>query len=95
MIKFIFSCYDSKANLYSNPFYSVSLETAERDFAVACNDCKSDLYVHSSDYSLVMLGEFDDETAEFKCASPLTIGTASSYYNKDLFNRINQKLELS
>ncbi|AXH73104.1 MAG: nonstructural protein [Microviridae sp.] len=95
MIKYVFSCYDSKAGLYSNPFLAISVEIAERDFAVACNDAKTDLYVHSSDYSLVLLGEFDDETAHFKNALPLTIGTASSYFNKDLFARINQQTDIS
>lgn len=80
MIKKVFSVYDSKAKLFSTPFYSHNDQTAERDFARAVNDPNTDLYKFSEDYSLMELGQFDDETGSFDLhVAPINHGLGSSF----------------
>lgn len=80
MLKKIFSVYDSKAKLFSTPFYSHNDKTAQRDFARAVNDPQSELSKFSEDYSLMELGEFEDDTGAFNIHSaPINHGLGSNY----------------
>lgn len=80
MIKKVFSVFDSKAKLFSTPFYSHNEGTARRDFARAVNDPSSDLSKFSEDYSLMELGEFDDENGSFQLhAAPVNHGLGSLF----------------
>lgn len=80
MIKKVFSVFDSKAKLFSTPFYSHNDKTAQRDFARAVNDSNSDLSKFSEDYSLMELGEFDDENGSFNIhTAPINHGLGSTY----------------
>lgn len=60
MIKLAFSVYDNKAMTYSNPFYSLNIPTAIRDFTSACRDVSLDLHKYPEDFTLQYLGTFDD-----------------------------------
>lgn len=65
MIYKVFSVYDSKARSYSRPFYAINEEIAVRMFASAIDDPESQLGKHPADFSLHLLGSFDDSTGTF------------------------------
>jgi len=62
MKKGLFSVFDTKSQVFSNPFASIREEAAERDFLNACNDPESVLFKNPSDYALYYLAELDDNT---------------------------------
>lgn len=84
MKKVVCSVFDNKAAVYSNPFYSVNLAVASRDFAQACKDSNSGLSVHRDDFSLYQLAEFDDISGVFvPCMPPVFICSAASVFNQE------------
>ena len=64
MLMKIFSIFDDKTKVYSKPFYDLTIGAAIRNFADASNDPNTHLSKHPGDFSLFLLGEFDDETGE-------------------------------
>jgi len=57
--------YDSAAKAYLQPFYQAGKGTAFRAFQDAVNDEKSQFHKHPKDYSLFIIGTFDDEKCTF------------------------------
>lgn len=62
MTKFMYSLYDLKAKLYSNPFYQLSDVLAMRDLARAVNAADSEIAANPEDFVLFVVARFDDET---------------------------------
>ncbi len=58
----VFSIFDSKAQLFLQPFYSQTTGTALRSFYEAANDENHVFSKHAGDYTLFHLGEFNEET---------------------------------
>lgn len=56
----VFSVYDSAAKCYSHPFYVPREEQALRAFTDATNSPNHEFGKHPADYTLFLLGEFDD-----------------------------------
>lgn len=84
MIKQLFVVFDNKACIYGNPFTSPHQEVALRDFGYACQDQNSELSKFPDDFSLLRLGEFDDETAAFNLLpNPVTIALAVQFTRKE------------
>lgn len=83
MTKYMYVIFDSKARLFSNPFYTVSDIVALRDFKRAANDKNSDIYHSPDDYELHLLGQFNDETGEITLVPRQYIQTASFLRNFD------------
>lgn len=80
MIYKVFSVYDSKAKSYSQPFFAINEELAIRMFASAIGDPKSELCKHSADFSLHLLGAFDDSSGTFHDQiEKLNLGLAASF----------------
>lgn len=80
MIKFLYSVYDSKARAYGNPFVSVRQEMAVRDFTAAVRDPSTQLNKFPEDFTLVEIGEFDDETCVFSLhQNPIPLGLAAQF----------------
>lgn len=80
MILKVFSVFDSKAKVFSNPFYCVNSGVAVRSFEQAVNDPASDFSRWSSDYTLFELGEFHDDSGLMKCLdTPVSLGLAVEY----------------
>ncbi|AXH76264.1 MAG: nonstructural protein [Microviridae sp.] len=80
MIKFMFSVYDSKARAYGNPFTSPRQEMAVRDFTAAVRDTSTQLNKFPEDFTLVEIGEFDDETCSFMLhKNPIPLGLAAQF----------------
>lgn len=64
MQKPIFSVYDKKAALYSQPFLTVNEGTAIRMFNRACHDPNNDISLYADDYALYHIGMFCDESGQ-------------------------------
>lgn len=62
----VFSIYDAKTLVYSQPFYMTSRGAALRSFQELCEDTKTTINKHPSDFSLVEIGTFDDADGVFE-----------------------------
>ncbi len=79
----IFSVYDSKAEAYLEPFYSMTVGLATRSFETAVNEEGHQFAKYAGDYTLMELGSFDQGTAGFEIhKQPINLGLASSYVKK-------------
>lgn len=79
-MKVVFSVYDSAAKFYSDPFFALTKGQALRDFVTACNDPKTYLNQHPSDYTLFELGSFDELTGNFSMhLTPVSLGKAVEF----------------
>lgn len=71
------SVYDKAVGAYLKPFFARSEGEARRSFADACNDPQMDFNKYSSDYLLVKMGEFDDNSGLFVTVDPVRLVSAS------------------
>lgn len=79
MITKMFSVFDSKAGNFSPPFFMVNVGAALRAFVDIANDRDTAIARHPEDYSLFLIGEFDDLTGEVKMQQHENLGNAASY----------------
>lgn len=79
MITTIYSVYDSKAAAHNVPFFFARDQMAVRAFTDLCNDPQSRIAAHPSDYSLVKVGTFNDDTGLITSMKPITLGIGSSF----------------
>lgn len=61
MKKQIFSIFDSKGKIYSDPFYALNQSIAKRMFENLSNDPQTDVFKHPNDFQLFHVGEYDDQ----------------------------------
>lgn len=66
-MKLICSVYDTRAKLWSTPFFSHSAAVAVRDFSAAAKGTGG-IAQFPADYQLWSLGEWDDENGLFSLA---------------------------
>jgi len=62
MITIICGVLDKKARAYSSPFFQAHCDVAIRAFRTAVNDPSHPIAKHPEDYSMWLLGTFDDAT---------------------------------
>ncbi|UDN67808.1 nonstructural protein [robinz microvirus RP_132] len=74
---FVFSVFDAAVGAHLQPFFSRSSGEAIRSFQDVVNDQKSGFNQHVTDYSLFMLGTFDDASGMFDCRPPDRICTGA------------------
>lgn len=65
MKKKVFTVYDDKSEAYLQPFFLDTIGQATRAITDCVNDLNHQFGRHPADYSLFLLGEFDESTAEF------------------------------
>lgn len=76
----VFTVYDSKAEAYLPPFYMATVGSATRAFTDSANDPNHSFHKHPADYTLFLLGEYDEQKGTFDTSGPRTaIGTALEY----------------
>lgn len=76
----LFSIHDSKAEAYFSPITLKSTGEALRAFQASCEDTNSNLYKYPSDFTLVEIGEFCENTAAITMLPfPRIISNASEY----------------
>lgn len=82
MILKVFAVFDSKAGAYLQPFFSINVATACRDFSSAVQDSSHAFHRHSGDYELFLLGEWDQYEGVLKMyETKQSLGIASSFLN--------------
>ncbi len=64
----IFTIFDSKAGAYLQPFFSINVETAKREFSAAVNG-EGTFAQFAEDYALFYLGDFDQPEAKFEIST--------------------------
>lgn len=82
MMKGIYSCFDSKAAIYSAPFFSPNDMTAVRDFARVVADPNTTIHHAPEDFTLHNIGAFDDTTGEIVPSKAKAVITASAVLAK-------------
>jgi len=83
MVVKIFSIYDDKAQVYSNPFFMPHVGMATRAFADLVIDGQSNISKHPSDFKLYQIGEFDDVSGEVISSNkPIFINAAIEFVEK-------------
>lgn len=77
----VLSVYDSKVNTFEKPFFMRNRAEGIRSWMTAVNDDKTQFYAHPSDYSLMEIGEYDEETGTFSNAepAPVNLGLATQF----------------
>lgn len=80
MIMKVFSVFDAKAAFFGNPFFDQREGSAIRAFAdaVNSNDPNNGFARHPEDYTLYLLGEFDNEKGTFDAQMPTGIVSAAA-----------------
>lgn len=82
----IFSVYDSKAQAFLPPFFLLNEAMAMRVFSECAGDPQHQFCKHPQDFSLFMLGTFDDVTARLEQENPpQNLGMAAGYRNVETF----------
>lgn len=80
MLLQIFTVFDSKAEAYLPPFYMTTKGQAIRAFSDSVNDPTHVFMKHPEDYTLFLLGSFEDTTASFHVMETgLPLGKAIEY----------------
>nr|QJB19907.1 MAG: nonstructural protein [Microvirus sp.] len=76
----MFSVHDSKAEAYLAPIYFKSTGEAMRAFETSCQDQNSNFYKYPADFTLVELGEFDEQSASIAThAQPRILSNAAEF----------------
>ena len=76
----LFAIFDSKVEAYMQPFFSSTEGSAIRSFADVVNDGKSQIWSHPEDYTLFMIGSFDDRSGKIEpLSTPKSLGVAVEY----------------
>lgn len=78
----IFSIFDSKAEVFSAPFFMATAGEAIRAFKDLVNDSQSTVSRHPGDYRLMCLGTFDNHSGLISTEQQDSFGFGSDY--KDL-----------
>lgn len=82
MIMKIFSVHDAAVGGYMQPFFSPTTGSAIRSLTEAVNDPKHDFHKHSKDYSLWLLGDYDDTTGVISAGPPIHVLACMDLLNK-------------
>lgn len=81
----VFTVYDKAVGAFLPPFYVRSKGEALRSFTEACNDRSHQFFKHSSDYTLMWCGEFDDQSGLFSVTDPSRVISAFEVVMDDPF----------
>lgn len=79
MVKKVFSVYDSKSETYSPPMLYTTKGEAIRAFSDQANNKESSLCLHSEDFTLFEVGEWDDQSGEFNSKPKASCGLAIEF----------------
>lgn len=79
MLHNVFTVLDTKVGAYMTPFFSRSRGEAIRSFQDACSQPDSAFSKHPEDFVMFHLGEYDDNTAEFKLIAPESLAKAIDF----------------
>jgi len=80
----VFTIFDAKADIYSQPFYALTDPAAVRTFADAVNTPDSPYNRHPEDYSLFSIADFDDRTGFINSYPQQHLGQAVNLLDEDI-----------
>lgn len=80
--KQVFAIRDSKVGFFGPPMLLRSTGEAIRVFTDACQDPKSQLFRHPEDFSLHLIGEYDEIKGEMIPQSHISFGSGTSFLPK-------------
>ena len=83
MIKIVTAIYDSKAEMYGQPFLMRTRGEAVRGFIDVANDKKTEIGVHPEDFSLWYIADYDESKGKFLEVKPVCLGQAIELQNYD------------
>lgn len=66
----LFAIYDDKVGAYTVPFSKATVGAGIRTFDDLVNDPKSEIGRHPEDYTLYLLGDYDDQTGQCTMKDP-------------------------
>lgn len=79
----LFSIHDSKAEFYMNPMTFKNAGEANRAFETTVNQPESQFGLYPSDFTLVEIGVFEDETGRIiPHETPIILCNATDFNNK-------------
>jgi len=79
--------YDTKAGFYNRPFFIPSVGMAERSFSDEVNRKSEDnaMFHHPEDFTLFLIGEYNDVTAEYtQVWPPQHLVSGATVINKEI-----------
>ncbi len=80
----VYTVHDSKAQAFTQPFFAVNSRVAVRMFTQLANDPEHLFCLHAEDFTLIELGEFDDQNGLFDLLPVSeTIGKAIQYQREE------------
>lgn len=80
----VFSIFDEKAKVFSNPFYMGHNGQALRAFSDLVQDKQSSIAKHPGDYKLYLLGTFNDVSGKFTSLNETEFLAHASDYIADV-----------
>lgn len=75
----MFAIYDSKTEVYTKPFFCLTMGEALRTFEDAINGERSPFRAHAADYTLFNIGIYDDATAIVEATAIVNMGCALEF----------------
>lgn len=81
----VYSVYDKAVNAFLQPFYARSAGEAIRSFTELANDSNTNVGRHPTDFLLMFLGEYDDNSGLFNCQEPMRLLGATEVLKVDPF----------
>lgn len=76
-----FSVFDEKVHVFNTPFFCQTMGQAARSFSDIVNDAQSTINRHPEDYSLYLVGCFEDVSAVLEPLTPPSlVGRAGDYF---------------
>lgn len=94
MLSKIYTVFDSKAQAYLQPFYSPNDAVALRNFQTAATDENHHFNKHAADYTLFLIGEYDDTSASITMLpSAKNLGCALTFKASTRVTQISPAVE--
>lgn len=80
----IYSVHDQKAEAYLQPFFATTDGQATRTFSDYVQDPQTTFGKHPEDYTLFMIGTFNDQNSEIEKITPLSLGNGIEFSQPQL-----------
>ena len=79
MLYKVYTVYDTKAEIYMNPFFQKARGEAIRSFTNLANDESTTVGKYPADFVLFEIGEYDDSSGELISGVHTSLGVALEY----------------
>lgn len=81
---YVFSIFDSKAEVFNTPIFLPAIGQARRTFGDQVNDESSPFNKHPGDYTLFQIGTYESDNGKLTPEkTPISLGLASEYISNE------------